>query len=794
MTADSLRQEQELIFNGINGATGTYLLPPLSTHDLSKIAKGDVLDKDHLRNLQLRHRQSSKTTRGVKAGVDPLNLSSAGWGIIFAREDGENIPAIKEALNSLLALRKSQAGDLYQEFNGEGGYQHGESYLDFLARHHVGPGPADPERVPYYLLIAGDPEKIPFDFQYQLDVQYAVGRIFFDTFEEYAKYAQSIVEMESGQIESPRQATFFGVRNQDDPATELSATNLVQPLAEKFADESLNQGWQIQSVVGEGATKSSLTEILGGDHSPSLFFSASHGMGFPKDDPRQLPHQGALLCQDWPGPRAWKEPIPEAHYFSADDVSSQAQIAGSIAFFFACYGAGTPQMDDFAHQAFLEPAAIAPRNFLAHLPLRLLSHPKGSMQAVIGHVERAWGYSFTWEQSGSQLAVFESALKSLMDGFPVGYAMEYFNARYAELSTILSTELQGIQFGKQVDDVALAGRWTANNDARSYVVIGDPAVRIRSKPVDTAEDSVMELVSSAVRESSPIQVQGEKVSYPILQLPPGSQVENIRAAIALLQNELAKFPPGDRDNLWIENQIQLANTYKALYEWTGDKDYFDQAEKNYTQVIDSLSPGEQLEKWATVRFNFAHLNHLNYEKGGSIQSAERAIQMYLSLLEDMTRYKLPLIMAQAHYYLASLVIKVKSENEVASQSIDAIDQLNEALTVYTADHFPYQYVDAKIKLGDLLFTRTEGDKAENIEVAIRAYESILNELSKVADLIPESSVYIRLGDAFAQRVKGERTNNLFQALAYYKQSLAIMKEQQDYPGVKQIEQRIAQLQ
>ncbi len=460
--------ENLLTFNGVNGATGTYGLPPMTAEELARFLRGEERP-ENLAELRFRSERQSHRHFGVKEGVDPKRLDQAGWGVIFAK-DVE--PAVREALSPLLDLRREQAGDLFKVYETVAA----QPKAQFLARHGIGPGPADPRKMPYYLLLVGSPEQIPYRFQSQIDVQYAVGRLHFDRVEDYARYAASVVAAESGEVRLPRRMSFFGVENANDDATRLSTQSLVQPLLRDLC--AARPDWPVSAFLGGDATKANLTRLLGGEETPALLFTASHGLEFPLGDPRQRPHQGSLLCSDWPGPKDWRGSIPQDFYFAGDDLAADASLLGMFAFFFACYGAGTPLLDDFAKQAFKDRAAIASEPFLAALPTSLLAHPRGGALAVIGHVERAWGYSFHWRKAGAQTTVFESALTRLLDGHPVGSAMEFFNERYAELSTELADRIEEIEFGAKADPYELAGLWTANNDARGYVILGDPAVRL----------------------------------------------------------------------------------------------------------------------------------------------------------------------------------------------------------------------------------------------------------------------------------------------------------------------------
>ena len=470
--------QKEIFVNGVDGVTGKYLIEPMDMAQAAAMVKGETPDKGVLQFLRGIWHIISQPHLGLSMDLDPTDVTQAGWGIVFHKDESQ---AVKDALAPLIqhrAARIGQAKTKVLEFRPN------DTWSSWLARHGVSAGNVVPEKVPYYVLLVGDPEQIPYSFEYLLDVEYAVGRISFDTPDEYRRYAESLIEYEKGAtVPNAKSAVFFGTRHEFDGATQLSADLLVKPLADGIPSAgepgaAAKRGFATQKFWGVDATKANLGEAFRGNgwaKPPAFIFSASHGMGWPKGHPDQVSKQGALLCQDWPGYGS----INAGHYFTGAELPADAKLHGMITFHFACYGAGTPRRDNFVHRPGKKPPEIADRAFVATLPKRLLSHPKGGALAVVGHIERAWGYSITQAVAGPQLLPFQNAIGRILIGNPVGYALKDFNERYAQLSANLDNVLQEVGFGAQIPDSQLAQLWIERNDAQNYVVVGDPAARLR---------------------------------------------------------------------------------------------------------------------------------------------------------------------------------------------------------------------------------------------------------------------------------------------------------------------------
>lgn len=466
--------------NGVNAVTGDYLVSPQSITDIANLIKTQPKDPQ-ARVLSRMREMATSVTLGLPIDRDPKDLRQAGWGIVFHADERQEV---RDALRSLIEHRRTLVGD--EKLVKVLDYKTGEGRAQWLARFRVAAGTVDPSKVPYYLLFVGSPAQIPLTFSFLVDVEYAVGHIAFDAIEDYVAYARNIVNYETKQtvVKNGKEVLFFATRHPLDGATRLSADQLVLPLADGTTVSGTAQstpakhGFRSRKIWGKDATKTSLREALRAKNGqpPSVFFSATHGMGgWPPGDPEQSSGQGALLCQDWPGLGR----IAPEHYFSAADLPGDAQVHGVIAFLFACYSVGTPQYDRYFHKRGTPPQEIAKAPFYARLPQKLLTHQNGGALACVGHVERAWGSSIVSSGAGPQLQPFQNTLGSIMQGVPLGHAVQDFNQKFAILSADISALLEDIGFGAKVSDADLATRWLERNDAEGYLVFGDPAVRLR---------------------------------------------------------------------------------------------------------------------------------------------------------------------------------------------------------------------------------------------------------------------------------------------------------------------------
>ncbi len=620
---DQTVDEKRVFLNGLDASTGHYLEGPKTLKELADMAEYDTRQrKEELAAAAKKHQE---TEPSHFLDLDPneedygryLNLAQSGWGVIFAHDAKQEL---REALSELLDYRHDEAGDLYKEYWKRDdlqvwtrdGYMKDETWDDFLVRQEVGGGLAKPRKMPYYLLIVGAPQNIPFSFQYRADLHRAVGRIDFgDDLAAYRRYAHSVVEAErafsEGRLGLPRRAAFFGAANTDDRATARSYDEMMRPIYTELCTGDKRPGnWELDLVEPNQATKPRLKQLLGGSsETPAIVFTATHGLGFKLSDHRlkddrtlQFRQQGALVCKEWPGPQKWGEALKEEFYLSADDIDDNAHLWGSIAVHFACFGAGTPALNEYVHrlkQLETESMQIAPVPFVAGLPKRLLSHPNGGALAVVGHVDRAWACSFRLENAkGTEIEDFDpmkTMLVMLMAGHRVGFALESMNARYADRASSLTTELYNINHGMGRDDFRYSRLWTAHNDARAYTVIGDPAVRLPLSQTATAlakrptvefkaSDQPYTIqtgngqVTPDEATTPPPQIESQQVDYSIFnrrrEAPPDGQTVVVTAP-GTVQQFIDRLGEALRNAVTEASTVQVT-TYVSFIEDTVDGD------------------------------------------------------------------------------------------------------------------------------------------------------------------------------------------------------------------------------
>lgn len=436
-------------FNGVNGDTGTHWLPPCDLESLREHAAFFRADPG---------------TRRLSWDHDPRDLSQVHWGILWPADVDTDR---RDALQPLIDRRTRQVGQAVAQFE----IHPGQTYHQFRQLHGMAFQAPEFHLVPYHLLIVASPEEIPFEFQSALGVAHSVGRLHFDELDDLHSYVAALCDYEATASPPECTATLAGISHPGDRLTQSSVEYFVKDL--DYALPRRFPEWRLQTLLRQAPTKECLLRLL--QERPSLFVSVSHGIGFSPDSERHHSHQGALLTGEFPGMAAWGgRPLPNDMLLSATDIDPNTNLSGMVSFQFACYSAGT---DHHELYAWADPKIKAHASFVSGLPQKLLA--RGAL-GVIGHVGVTLEMSYLEHASvGPQSSTFRETLSEIMSGLPVGHALDHMQSRQRELASELA--LQATRAMQRDDPAAVLGRlgaWFAFQDARHFVLLGDPAARL----------------------------------------------------------------------------------------------------------------------------------------------------------------------------------------------------------------------------------------------------------------------------------------------------------------------------
>ena len=324
-------------------------------------------------------------------------------------------------------------------------------------------------RLPFYLLLVGGPDRFPFEVQYLLDSEHATGRIDGGSDSEFwdacRSYSEKVVRFERHDLVVEPNALFYSFATDDH--TRAARHALVGSLLELCQDPHFARATGItalppDALLDERATTEALVERLQSKR-PAGVFTTSHGLEFPAG-PESW---GALTDHSFVGSRGGTP-------LSALTVPSGCFAPGAVVFSFACFSAGIPERS--AHRYLVEGKedTLLPGGRIAALPQRLLSHPEGPV-AFIGHVDRATSGAFA-----SGPIAFVDFLEWSLGGFgTLGQAMRSLRASTAQAAIELSIQLSPVPNGRVRSPERLLRAWIRYHDAQGYLLLGDPAVRMR---------------------------------------------------------------------------------------------------------------------------------------------------------------------------------------------------------------------------------------------------------------------------------------------------------------------------
>jgi hypothetical protein len=410
----------------------------------------------------------------------PPNLTDwtsaqVGWGLVLPYRAGlssEALASADDAPEPIRELRAARGDAPVFRYRADSQlsithlltYRSGAEEFVPLGSSEPGVGPG---RLPFYLLIYGSPDVIPWEFQFILNASRAVGRLDLEG-EALENYIAALHSGWGGAASNVRHALVWSANNGQADITRLMRDSIaagVHGLLED--DQDIDKAVFIDGFSAD-ATSAALLDALA-DLRPGFILTTSHGQTGPLDDlPTMGRDLGLLVDQNY-------------EVMQPEEFLTRWEPDGAIWYAHACCSAGSngttiydglvpagSEVDSLLKAVARLGAKVAP------LPRALLGAKK-PLRAFVGQVEPTFDWTLRQPRtSGFLTDPLQAALYNrLFQPEPAGMALRPCYQKLGSLYAEYDEALRQFNNNKDTKDILLFCQLAAR-DVQSMVILGDP--------------------------------------------------------------------------------------------------------------------------------------------------------------------------------------------------------------------------------------------------------------------------------------------------------------------------------
>jgi hypothetical protein len=324
--------------------------------------------------------------------------------------------------------------------------------------------------LPFYLLIYGPPDVIPWEFQFILNASRAVGRLDLEG-EALENYVAALKGGWSRAASNVRHSLVWSANNGAADITRLMRDSIaagVHALLEK--DDDIDKAVFIDGFgdSGDSATSAALRDTLA-DLRPGFILTTSHGQTGPLDDLQAMGRDlGLLVDQNY-------------EVMQPEEFLARWEPDGAIWYAHACCSAGSNATTIYdglvpadSEVDLLLKAVARLGAKTAPLPRALLGAKK-PLRAFVGQVEPTFDWTLRQPRtSGFLTDPLQTALYNrLFQPEPAGMALRPCYQKLGGLYAEYDEALRQFNNNKDTKDILLFCQFAAR-DVQSMVILGDP--------------------------------------------------------------------------------------------------------------------------------------------------------------------------------------------------------------------------------------------------------------------------------------------------------------------------------